>query len=507
MRGRAKERVGVLWLCVLALSCVKPEARAEAGGPARATLFVSADLWGYLAPCGCSENMRGGIARAAFQVAQARREGGPVLYVDGGDTLFGHLAPAEAQVPQEERKARALAEALKLMGVATWSPGERDDARGAELRRALALPEQPSGTARLLDLGGHKLGVAAALTTGELAKAARAARDQGARFVLGLLHQPIEEAQKVALRPEARVDLLVATHPREELAAEENRLARSAIPAVKIQSKGRSLLRVDLSFGSAGGPFELLGTREDAERRLSAIDQRIELVTRQVNAPDLPEQTRTLYRAKLAELVQRRQQEASAPPPARGDGNAFTVRFVPLDTSLPELPEVKAVVDAYDRDVATLNLEWARKNGKDCPPAKQGEAAFVGNEPCRECHAQAFPAWEGSKHEHAYATLVKAGKQYDLDCVRCHVLATGRPGAVCRVDRVEGRTSVGCESCHGPGSLHLEAPTSGNILARPGREQCVGCHNGEHSPHFDLATYLPRVLGKGHGLKPPLSKK
>jgi predicted CXXCH cytochrome family protein len=58
---------------------------------------------------------------------------------------------------------------------------------------------------------------------------------------------------------------------------------------------------------------------------------------------------------------------------------------------------------------------------------------------------------------------------------------------------------VGCESCHGPGSLHAEDPTPKNIVRSPGRELCVTCHNPENSPHFDFATYLPRVLGPGHG--------
>jgi hypothetical protein len=70
---------------------------------------------------------------------------------------------------------------------------------------------------------------------------------------------------------------------------------------------------------------------------------------------------------------------------------------------------------------------------------------------------------------------------------------------VCRLDKVAGREDVGCESCHGPGSLHVEGPSADNITARPGQDVCVTCHNRENSPHFDFATYLPKVLGPGHG--------
>ena len=58
---------------------------------------------------------------------------------------------------------------------------------------------------------------------------------------------------------------------------------------------------------------------------------------------------------------------------------------------------------------------------------------------------------------------------------------------------------MGCESCHGPGSLHVENPSPDTITGKPGEKVCVTCHNPENSPHFDFATYLPRVLGPGHG--------
>jgi hypothetical protein len=160
---------------------------------------------------------------------------------------------------------------------------------------------------------------------------------------------------------------------------------------------------------------------------------------------------------------------------------------------------VQAVVKAYDRDVGQMNLAWAKEHGEDCPAPKKGEAAFVGTASCKECHAEAFPTWEQSKHSHAWATLEEKGKQFHLNCVGCHVTGYEKPGGVCRLDKVAGRESVGCESCHGPGSLHAENPTTKNILAQPGREQCVTCHNPENSPHFDFATYLPRILGPGHG--------
>jgi hypothetical protein len=69
---------------------------------------------------------------------------------------------------------------------------------------------------------------------------------------------------------------------------------------------------------------------------------------------------------------------------------------------------------------------------------------------------------------------------------------------VCRIDQLEGRTEVGCESCHGPGSNHAKAPAKTNIARGVDPKTCVGCHDRENSPQFDYDTYVEKVLGPGH---------
>ncbi|HEX4802023.1 MAG TPA: multiheme c-type cytochrome [Myxococcaceae bacterium] len=244
-------------------------------------------------------------------------------------------------------------------------------------------------------------------------------------------------------------------------------------------------------------PFALQKTSQEREREISSLDERIELLKRELNAPGLGEQIKELKRAKLAELIERREAIASAPLPAE-QGNLFALRFIPLEPALPSNAAVKVLLDDYDRQVGLLNLAWAQKHGRDCPRAAKGQAAYTGNEACQGCHAEAFPVWEASKHAQAYRTLEKLGRQYDLNCIGCHVTGYDRPGGVCRVDKVKNRTSVGCESCHGPGSIHSDDPDQTNVVAKPSKVDCVHCHNPENSPHFDFASFLPQILGPGH---------
>jgi hypothetical protein len=74
---------------------------------------------------------------------------------------------------------------------------------------------------------------------------------------------------------------------------------------------------------------------------------------------------------------------------------------------------------------------------------------------------------------------------------------------VCRIDDVDGRDEVGCESCHGPGWKHTQMPVKDHI--RRGREAktCTGCHDRENSPSFEFESYLAKIVGPGHGLPMP----
>ncbi|MFP2910379.1 multiheme c-type cytochrome, partial [Pyxidicoccus sp. 3LFB2] len=349
-------------------------------------------------------------------------------------------------------------------------------------------------------------GVVAADTAEELVTASARARAEGADFVVALLDATLEAAQAAVEEPGLKADVVVATRTASEFAGEQNKLVRATVPVVALQSKGRSLLRVDLGYAPEAGPFTPLKGQGDTEREVASLDQRLALLDKEINLPGVDPKLKALKQGKRDELVARKQALLTAPAAPAGGTNGFTLRFIPLESSLPSHPDAQALVAAYDADVGKMNLAWAKEHGQDCPAPKKGQAAFVGNEPCRTCHEDAFPVWEKSKHHHAWETLEEVGKQFHLNCVSCHVTGWEQPGGVCRLDKVAGREDVGCESCHGPGSEHADAPSTDNITGAPGAAVCVTCHNPENSPHFDFATYLPRILGPGHG-KPANAQK
>jgi hypothetical protein len=443
--------------------------------------------------------MRGGLGRAAAQVAQARAEGLPTLYLDAGDALFERTGLQPDEAVEAERKAKAVAEALSVMGLAGRAVGPLDDAQGGAFRRSLGLPELPLGSATVRTVGGHKLGLVVARSPQETAEGSARMRAQGAEFVLVLYGGPLDKAV-AAVRGVDTADLVVSAQDAPLVTLDdESRLTRSGVPVARVQSRGRALLRVDLVFDGTGR-FRLLPSPDDVQREAATMDERIELLKKELAQPGQLAERKRLLTERLATLVARRGALAPAPPLA--GANAFTVRLLPLETTLPSDAKVDAVVAKFDEEVSALNLAYARAHGQDCPSPAPGEAAYVGNAACEHCHPAALGVYRQSGHARAYRELERVHKQYRLECVACHVVGIQQPGGVCRVDHVSGRQGVGCENCHGPGSLHVAQPSAQPIpRPAPTRSVCVGCHTPENSPHFDFSLYLPRVLGPGHAAK------
>ncbi len=374
--------------------------------------------------------------------------------------------------------------------------GERGGARRAAVADGLGLPWLDEGEARLLEVGGRKLGVVAGRTREALSAGAGRLAGLGAAYTVGLVHAPWTDAVKLASAGTG-VDLLVVGHGGDG-PSEENRLLRGEVPVLQVQDRGRSLARVDLHFGGTGR-FQLAAGGADRDRELAALDGRVELLRAQLDAPGLGEQMRALRAAKLEEVLARRAAAAARPVTLPAGVNAATVQLLPVEPTLPESPAVAEVVAAYDRDVGALNLAWAKAHGTACPEPGPEGAGFVGSATCRGCHGEAYATWEKTKHAQAFVALEEKQKALHLECVGCHVTGWQKPGGVCRLDALSAANQgVGCESCHGPGGRHAQMPQAVKLPAKVAESTCRTCHDRENSPHFDHGTYLPLVLGLGH---------
>jgi len=478
-------------LALVLFAACTPGARSP--GEKRATLVFVSDLWGQLEPCGCSEDMKGGLDRLAAYLAGLRGDA-PVLLVDAGDALFDQEAYRPEEEVQARIRARAVSRALQRMGLSAKVVGERDRVLDASAWLPKEVLVEGPAIRRVGGIAVGLLPIGAAPDPTAVQQQAEGLRARGADVVVALAHVRRSEAGRLRL---SGVDLVVGSHM-ESIPEGDRTVAFEGPPPVLYPlGRGQGVLQVELRLRERGQPF--FAVDADAPREeVRAIDERIRAYEERLAAS--PEAAATL-REKIAELRKRREELSRAPAEVGGAGNALVYRLVTIEASLPRDAEVQAILRDYDREVAEANLAYARKNPRPCPEPAEGEAVFVGQAACAACHPAAQAFWEKTGHARAYATLQQASKQYDLSCISCHVTGWDRPGGACRIDRIEERKDVGCESCHGPGSRHAQAPTRDNIDLRVPEATCRGCHRPDHSLRFDYATYLARILGPGHGEK------
>ncbi len=139
-------------------------------------------------------------------------------------------------------------------------------------------------------------------------------------------------------------------------------------------------------------------------------------------------------------------------------------------------------------------------------------AEYIGSNKCKMCHLKEYKAWADSRHGHALENLAAAGadtvkamaalQKVDLkgpaakadECVVCHPtgfkLAGGYPQADSTANA--GVAAVGCEGCHGPGSLHKAAAKDDKhktINRAVTEAMCKNCHTDVMSPKFDFAEF------------------
>jgi len=123
-------------------------------------------------------------------------------------------------------------------------------------------------------------------------------------------------------------------------------------------------------------------------------------------------------------------------------------------------------------------------------------AAYVGSAACGSCHAEQAEHWEGTPHARAMDTLRKIQRHRVSGCVSCHVVGFGDRSGYDKTDSSDLLENVGCEVCHGPGSVHVARPRlPHSILRAPSPKVCAECHTPEHSEFTfgNQEDYLARI--------------
>jgi hypothetical protein len=273
------------------------------------------------------------------------------------------------------------------------------------------------------------------------------------------------------------------------------RIGRTLV--IESQNHLQSLHVVDLFL--KGASFELENAEASSEERAS-IDARIAELEQRIAEGERSQGVRPedlkARRRDLSLLRDRRNGLKDGTPPS---GSSYLVRRVEVRESLGKDPAIETRLEEYYRKVNQHN----RTAFADHLPAQvpAGASGYVGQGECITCHAEEHAFWLTTQHAHAYETLSKQHKQFNLDCVGCHVTGYEEPGGS-TVAHVEKLMDVQCEVCHGPGSRHVTNPAERSwIIGHPDLKACASrCHHPPHvKPDWSAEQALLKVIGPGHG--------
>jgi hypothetical protein len=539
---------------LLVVACNRPTPTPRAGAVQASPtlrLYLLSDVAGALEPCGCRKDMLGGIDHAAAMIRAQKSDVPHSLLLASGPLFFmdPQAEKKDAETDQDLWKAESIAESFQQIGLKAWAPGANDWAMGAKEFRALtalsgAVPLganlsgdglQPfvvevAGKTRVglagisvpeLD-GKLPQGVAARTTPTTTTKptattkptskpeeqALRAAlatlRKQKAQIRVALISAPRRTAMRLAERvPGFHVVLVGSAVSRGDLnrgAAPPVMVGESLVVAAPNHLQGLAL--VDFFIRDDGDVFvdasgiQRRAALETQERRVAELEKRMVQWKRPgsgVSASDLAARENDLA-ALRKEIVQLKQ---TPPAPA---GSFFRYRVENVTESAGVDETIKKQIDAFYKRVNEHNrVAFADRLP---PEAGAGEATYVGIAECAKCHEPPVEFWKTTRHSGAYATLADDHKQFNLDCVSCHVTGYEKPGGS-TVTHVSGLENVQCEVCHGPGSKHVAKADDPTLIKRsPDRSLCATqCH---HPPHvaddWNVNTAWAHIVGPGHGM-------
>jgi hypothetical protein len=338
--------------------------------------------------------------------------------------------------------------------------------------------------------------------------------------VIVLAQAPRELTKKVATNVPGLDVVIQGRSPGETPNPPEKIEGGPIIVAAGQQAQHVGVLELVLDGRTPNEPLALDDRAQTIASRSKLLEVRISALKQQVNdTPDGPKKQFLVDRltAAEAELAALKSTNPAAPLLQPH----VVARAVPLPRGFREEPKAAERLAAYQANIPSLVEKC--EAGAVCEPPKEGQATWVGVVECKKCHAAAFGFWSNQivklpgkdeqgraivrdvGHARAWTTLVEDKKERDRACVGCHSVGFEAPGGPCKTTEIvkRGLENVQCESCHGPGSVHIKTAKPSD-LQRVDEARCRTCHLVPHiqtTESFVLDEKLKLILGPGHGEK------
>ena len=443
-------------------------------------LVFTGDLTGYIEPCGCSglENLKGGLSRRHSLFAQMSKRGWPFLAFD----LGGQVRRVGAQ--QSEVKFQQTVKGLIEMGYAAVGFGADDLRMPAAALLGAATEPYDDKTATFTSANVALFAFDSGATT-RYRIATVAGKKIGVTTVLG-------ESFRQTINNDG-----IVTMPAEQALAE-------VVPQLIAERCDQMIL---LSYAS---PTETAAFVKKFPQ--------FNLAVTTGGADEPPGELRVFPGSRTGAIeVGKKGQHAIVLGFYDDATNPIRWQRVPLDARFPESSAMKKLLVEYQDQLRVAgrdNLGITEKIHPRFDAANSTAASFLGSESCAKCHAAAYDVWKDSGHAHATETLTRLDppRQYDPECVSCHVTGWDPqqyvPFQTGFSDLLKSPKLVGngCENCHGPGGGHVAAEAGSDVKLRDAmralmrvsrdtveRNTCIKCHDHDNSPAFKFDEYWSQI--------------
>ncbi|HEX5220433.1 MAG TPA: multiheme c-type cytochrome [Verrucomicrobiae bacterium] len=440
--------------CLFAAGCGDDNRRTKIDLP----IYFTCDTHGRLEPCGCFTGQHGGLTRLKTVLDAEKSEFG--VRVDIGDAIAGR---EDYDLIQYRYMLRAFA----AMNYDALNVGRRE------------------AMLSLAQLQEIKRGSPVSILSANLFDASTG--------------EPVFSTHRIVERDGHRVALIGVVDPRglEEDLGTGLRVGdmASAITRTLAEIKGKADLVVLLAFTDEATLAELAAQFYELHVILGGKVQQ--------SAQELRKENRSLISFVTNEAralgILRLRLRAGAPP------EVFHHEIRLLHDRIPQAATFQQLAQAYRTEIRTnkLSVDDPAHLSADMVPGVRTSASYVGSERCLDCHPSAAAVWTKSRHAGAFEALVHRNADADPKCIGCHTVGFGSLTGYRREFGNRKLANVGCESCHGPGSLHVrryEGEESIDFKYRPlAAGDCQKCHYGEFSRPFYWHEFWPAIK---HGKEP-----
>lgn len=440
------------------------------------TLVLTGRLNGYLEPCGCAgmERMMGGLSRRATFFQQLEEKGWSPVFLDAGG-----ISPGFTQ--QAKIKFLFAVNMLREMGYDAMTLGDID----------LTFP------------------------AGDLLSEVTNPGRSGHLFIssnTGLFEMNAEilPPAKVLIRNGVRIGILGVLGDTEQKEVRNDEICFA--PADVSLSRIVPLLKSKSDF------VVLLAYASVEECRKYAQEYPdVDVIVSVMGTPVPPSQIEVLEgTGQYLVTVGEKGMHCIALGIYADETNPVRYQRVPMDSRFAFSQKIRDLMALYQDQLKRTGLEGLGirplKN-----PALETHGTYVGSDRCESCHEESYNIWRKSRHFKAWKSLKESTppRTSDPECIVCHVVGwniehvTPYQSGFLDMEKTPHLSKVGCESCHGPGSKHIEAEMGKDIALQEKLRQavrvtledskknlCITCHDLDNSPYFDFDLYWPCIEHK-----------